>query len=324
MAKIIRGFSLSTGFYCLQCHLKCCATEYDLPLLPHECQNLQKHYSFSNFLIYKSSGRNWLFRGDSCPFLDSEGLCLLHITPYKPSMCQTYPLIFWKLKPDLILSWLNPCRGNGFRWVTREKNQISDIEIEDLIKKVQNNFRSYWGEQIDEGNPFTGITHKRINYELNFFESSDNTSLMHELTNRLNGTPVFNKFLEISDHLIEELGRRPPQKDLTNLINSVLHWLCWSPIGLQLSFTNSAFVFIIASLWSELLGRDALSMTSLPINRERYLQQMGSFLATAILPSFWKLIHNHSQFEKLRQLSRRIHDILAGKIPQDMLSSLDY
>jgi hypothetical protein len=239
-------------------------------------------------------------------------------------MCQIYPLIFWKLKPDLILSWLNPCRGNGFRWVTREKNQISDVEIENLIKKVQNNFKNYWGEQIDKGNPFTGITHKRINCELNFFESSDSTNLMHELTNRLNGTPVFTKFLEIYDNLIEELGKRPPQKDLTNVINSVLHWLCWSPIGLQLSFTNSAIVFIIASLWSELWGRDTLSMMNLPINRERYLQQMGSFLATAILPSFWKLINIHSQFDKLRQLSERIHDILAGKIPQDMLSSLDY
>ncbi|MFX0173633.1 MAG: hypothetical protein ACFE9L_17225 [Candidatus Hodarchaeota archaeon] len=324
MVKVIRGFSLITGYNCLQCNFKCCATEYDLPLLSYECQNLQKHYSFSDFLIYKSSGHNWLLRGDSCPFLDSEGFCLLHVTPYKPLMCQTYPLIFWKVNPDLILSWLNPCRGNGFRWVAKGKNQISDTEIEELIMKIQNNYKTYWGEQIDEGNPFTGITQNRINYELNFFESSDSTHLVEELVNRLSNAPFFNKFLELYGYLIEELGERPPQKDLNNVINSVLHWLCWSPIGLRLSFTNSAIVFIIASLWAELWGRDALSMKDFPINRERYLQQMGSSLATAILPSFWKLVHFRSQFSKLKRLAKRIHDVLAGEIPQDNLISLDY
>jgi Fe-S-cluster containining protein len=324
MVKVIRGFSLITGYNCLQCNFKCCATEYDLPLLSNEFQNLQKHYSFSNFLIYKSSGRNWLLRGDSCPFLDSEGLCLLHITPYKPLICQTYPLIFWKVKQDLILSWLNPCRGNGFKWITKGKNQILDIEIEVLIRKVQNNYKTYWGERIDEGNPFTGITQNRINYELNFFETSDNTNLVDELVNRLNKTQVFNRFLEIYDHLIEELEKTAPQKDLNNVINSVLHWLCWSPIGLRLSFTNSAIVFVIASLWAEQWGRDALSMKNLSINRERYLQQMGSSLATAILPSFWKLVHSQSQFYKLKRLAKRIHDVLAGEIPQENLIFLDY
>ncbi|MFX0150501.1 MAG: hypothetical protein ACFFAJ_06975 [Candidatus Hodarchaeota archaeon] len=324
MVKVIRGFSLITGYNCFQCNFKCCATEYDLPLLSNEYQNLQKHYSFSNFLIYKSSGRNWLLRGDSCTFLNTEGFCLLHETPYKPVICQTYPLIFWKVKPDLILSWINPCRGNGFKWVTKGKNQISDIEIEDLIRKVQNNYISYWGEQIDKGNPFTGIAQKRINYEMNFFESSDSTNLVDELVNRLKNAPVYNKFLEIYDHLIEELGKKPPQNELNNVINSVLHWLCWSPIGLQLSFNNSAIVFIIASLWVELWGRDALSKKDLSINRERYLQQMGSSLATAILPSFWKLVHFHSQFSKLKRLAKSIHDVLTGEIPQDNLIYLDY
>jgi Fe-S-cluster containining protein len=312
MLRLIRGFSPSTGFDCFRCHLKCCATEYGLPILEIENKVFRKEYNFAKIFIQPSLNRSLLLRGDSCPFLDSNGLCILHDTSNKPLICQTYPLIFWKVDPDLILVWLNPCRGNGFQWVAEKKDQITDIRINDLVFRTKDYFQNYWGESIDKENPFINISKDRIHQELMFFSSLIKSKSIDEITAQIMDKPDFKQFSKVFSPLINSLEDISPDKRLSETINSVLYWIRWSPVGLQFTKSNSNIIFTLASLWIDLKGREILSRESLPISYERYLQQVGSFLATAILPSFWKQLQKQSQFKGIKHFSECVINILEG------------
>lgn len=309
---ILRGFSRLTAYNCAHCHLKCCATEYDLPLLPHESASLYQNYPFATFFIKTSKNTNWLLRGDSCPFLTSLGRCKLHNTQFKPVLCQIYPCIFWKINSDETLAWINPCRGTGFQWVTDKPQHISEQTLKNFYEKVKNCFSWYLGEQIDKNNPFERISQERIREEIDFFNHNDEFNLVPELV-ELNYSANFSSILNYLTSI------KPVQKDLKNIINAVIHWLCWSPIGLQLTFLNSKLIFLTAAKWININSDSIFTHAQNPIERKRLLQQVGSFLATAILPSFWKQVENETQMVILRKFAIQVRKILSGTIPQQLI-----
>ena len=169
MVHFIRGFSPLSGYSCLQCHMKCCSTEYELPLFKEEKEKIiRKLPLWANFL--KSSEKeDYILRGDSCPFLNGEGLCSLHDTNDKPLICQIYPLIFYKIKPGLILTWISPCRGNGFQWVAKSENQITNSYIDEILEKSNPYFKEYIGEKIYKDNPYDSIPVTRIKEQQHLF-----------------------------------------------------------------------------------------------------------------------------------------------------------
>ncbi|MFX1506681.1 MAG: YkgJ family cysteine cluster protein [Promethearchaeota archaeon] len=315
---IIRGFSKFTSYNCAHCHHKCCATEYNLPLFPHESENLLKNYKYSSIFIRSINDVEKLIRGDSCPFLTSHGLCLLHDTQNKPLICQIYPLILWKIKPDVFLCWIHPCRGNGFQWVSRDEYHITDQFLSHQIKNVQNHFESYWGDQIDLENPFTDVAYERVQQELEFFEQ-DSDSDLYKKFSRINDSGNFADFFHT---LSEDFIPSSPDLELKKVIHAVLHWLSWNPVSLKLTLPNSKLIFSIAALWIEFHGSFILSHVHNPVNYERHLQQLGSFLATSVTPAFWSHLEGFDQNESIRKFSTQVRKILMGKIPQQAISDL--
>lgn len=315
---IIRGFSKLSAYNCTHCHSKCCATEYDLPLFPHESENLCRNYKQVSIFIQSTDEGKRLIRGDSCPFLTSQGFCLLHNTQYKPLMCQTYPLILWKIRPDIILCWINPCRGDGFQWIIRDDNQITDHYLNNLVKNVQNYFTSYWGDQIDLENPFAGVPYERVHQEINFFKKSSTTDLMAKIIEVNNSGGFSNVIAAFKEALIQS----SPHQELKKVVNAVLHWLSWSPVSLKLDFTYSKIIFLVAAMWIEFHGSLALFHVKKPLDRERYVQQLGSLLATSILPSFWNQVERNIHDELIRKFSIRVRKVLSGEIPQQSISDL--
>ncbi|MHA2295999.1 MAG: YkgJ family cysteine cluster protein [Candidatus Hodarchaeales archaeon] len=315
--KIIRGFSTVTGYSCSRCHHKCCATEYDLPLLSNEYQVLLENYPFCSIFLQSLSNSSRLIRGDGCSFLVANGLCLLHDTPYKPLICQTYPLVFWNIKRELLLTWIYPCRGDGFQWVADSRNQISNREINDLTEKIDQKFTKYWGEEIDKGNPFDNLPIRRIEEELEFFEKDNNTNLIARISKQVDNhhlSGLINSLEADTEHF-------GTSEDLNPVINSVLHWLCWTPVGLNLTFANAKLIFSIAATWINYQASKILSKNKhdLPLKRQRFHQQLGSFLAISIVPSFWEHVEISAKNEELRSFSRQVIRVLTGEIPQQHL-----
>ncbi|MFX1515542.1 MAG: YkgJ family cysteine cluster protein [Promethearchaeota archaeon] len=311
MTRIIRGFSANTGYSCQECHSKCCATDYNLPLFLQEAKALKQKYPFSEIFLYSSPKGDWLLRGDRCPFLNSKGLCLLHNTESKPLICQIYPLIFWKVKSNLFLVWINPCRGNGFRWIAKPDNRITDQEIENLILRSRHLFKNYIGEQIDHQNPYRKIPMSRFDEELTFFDKIDTSDLLSEI-----------KEMNIIPHSLYETifpTKEPAIEEMSAILNAVISWLCWSPVGLQLSFNHSKVVFFIAASWIDTITSPILAQTDLSLNHDQFLQQMGSFLATAVLPTFWRHMVLKTENKRLKKLVKNVYKVLNGELNQESI-----
>ncbi|MFX0122150.1 MAG: YkgJ family cysteine cluster protein [Candidatus Hodarchaeota archaeon] len=315
---IIRGFSKLSSYNCAHCHSKCCATEYDLPLFPHESENLSRNYKHSSFFIRSTDEGKRLIRGDSCPFLTPQGFCLLHDTQNKPLMCQIYPLVLWRIKPDIFLCWIHPCRGNGFHWIGGDDYQITDHYLNNLIINVQNHFESYWGDQIDLENPFIGVLYERVQQEIDFFEEKSNTDLMEKFA-EINDSGIFS---DIFHSIKEVLNLSSPHQELKKVINAVLHWLSWSPVSLKLTFDNSKIIFLIAAMWIETQGSLTLSHLPKDLQRERHVQQLGSLLATSVMPSFWNHMEKKAHVELIRKFSIQVRKVLLGEIPQQSFDDL--
>lgn len=315
---MIRGFSKLIGYNCLNCHYKCCASEYDLPLFQDEKNNICEKYSYLLPYFQSKNSQFFLKRGDGCPFLTLEGKCILHHTSYKPLTCQTYPLIFYKIDQKNLLIWINPCRGNSFDWVADQKYHIKNKDIEDLIAKISNRYNNYWGEEIDYNNPFQKIKRERIDQEIEFQRQMKPQLLM----NSLELTSKTFKDRNI-DFLIENFNSElNNEKEVYSyqILESVFEWLCWSPIGLQLSFLNSKFIFSLASLYLYLIGFVELNKSTNLSYDSRLAQNYGSLLARSILPEFWGHFYSHSTDEKLKRLFKLISAILSGDASQEKLN----
>ena len=344
---MIRGFSKWTGFDCFQCQHKCCATEYELPLLPTEAQYLRRVYPVSSWFMKQTKSREFLIRGDSCIFLTTQGLCTLHNTQTKPLTCEIFPLIFWKISSDEYLSWIHPCgRGSGFQWVIDPDKRLPDNLIEDSYQQTRTHFTSFWGEQIDQKNPFGEISIERVQQEQKFFRNIDENELSESLVKFGE-----NKFpSEPFSTLISVYHQNPDRNDLIQTETAVLHWLSWSPTGLQLTFLNAKLIFLTAALWIYIVGLTQniteskefesspgwlseypelailFKETSFPAHSYYTFPQshinnhLGSLLATAILPSFWNQVASHSPDHRLHSFALAVKSVLEGQTPQQELS----
>ncbi|MHA1450503.1 MAG: hypothetical protein ACTSP4_13930 [Candidatus Hodarchaeales archaeon] len=280
--------------------------------MPRESKNLVETYPYCSLFLNVSEDSNVLLRGDSCPFLIKDGKCALHGTQEKPVICTTYPLIFWKISKEMSLVWIYPCRGDGFRWNAKKSLRMTDDEIYKHYNGIKGFFNVYWGESVDKNNPYGDISEERVRRELTFFDKSSNGNLINRMYGQIQEIKVGSFFtgFDIEKKL---------DNDLINTVDAVLHWLCWSPTGLSLTYENSKTIFSLAS--SEIikyyqnisLDRDSA------LKSDRFLQQIGSFLSTAILPSFWEQISGRAANMRLKKFSNRIIKVLSGELAQQEL-----
>ncbi|MFW9855443.1 MAG: YkgJ family cysteine cluster protein [Candidatus Thorarchaeota archaeon] len=328
------------------CVHKCCTTEYELPLLPSEAQYLKRHHPISSWLIRQSERGEVLTRGDSCIFFTRQGLCTLHEDNTKPLICKTFPLIFWKISSEEFLAWIYPCgRGSGFQWVIEPDKRIGDELISEMYRMTQDHFKSFWGEQIDLDSPFDEITIERVKQEQRHFLNLREKHLLEDLV----------KFGEINfpsapfSSLMAVFNEDLRQNEFNQTVSAVLHWLSWSPVGLQLSFINAKLIFIAAALWVYRIGltqrlddlkRDDLYpggtsehpvLAFLPDDSvtppqdhftfpQRHIARyLGSYLATAILPSFWAQLVSHSSDRGFQSFAKVVQAVLEGRTPQQEL-----
>ncbi len=298
--------------------MKCCATEYSLPLLPEERESLFKRYSYCEILLYKDDSRDYLLRGDKCVFLDNQGLCRLHKTVLKPLTCKIYPLILWKVNPEQTLVWINPCRGFGFYWIAQPQDQIKNSSIEYILEEAIPYYQEYWGEKIDSNNPFSSIPLKRVQNEIHFLDNNKK-DYIHEKA--LNLEPISN-FFEKSFRSSLNCEIIFSDSDLKEIINSVLTWLSWSPVGLQLSLINAKSIFLIASL---LVGNHYLDVEDNLEDKKgqkEFKHFLSSFLATSILPSFWQNVYHLTPSRNIKKFSELVYQVLLGQISQERLLKL--
>ena len=102
-------------------------------------------------------------------------------------------------------------------------------------------------------------------------------------------------------------------------LNSVLSWLVWSPVGLQLSIENAQLIFSIAAFWLiEQINLDLNSNTSF-ITDSIYMEQLSSFYARSILPSFWLNIISQKTNQVLYSFAKKVYLVLTGELPQEEL-----
>ncbi|MHA1973804.1 MAG: YkgJ family cysteine cluster protein [Candidatus Hodarchaeales archaeon] len=315
---MIRGFSELSGINCLECHYKCCASEYKLPLTTKEEKYIRHKFPSYRLFLEKHEGKQFLLRGNKCPFLTNTGLCELHQTEYKPLVCQTYPLIFWKYNPNEVLVWLNPCRGDGFRWIIEKELRFSNKEIEDTIIKINDKYNVYWGEEIDHTNPYEGIRKKRLEQERELNLSEKEPSLLDQFL-QIDFPKEYTTLIAQLQKTEETYQLSYQTKNFDRIINAVLKWLCWSPVGLNLSFLNSKLIFTISALWikSEI---NTLHESGKEILLDDKIQNnIGFFLAQSILPDFWIHLGLRAKEKEVKKFSLKVQRILKGEISQQNL-----
>ncbi|MFX0090447.1 MAG: hypothetical protein ACFFBD_01695 [Candidatus Hodarchaeota archaeon] len=168
--QVIMGFHPSVMYYCQICHIKCCASDYSLSLIKDEKTWISEKYPEIIDFIRKEvledvNGKKQtqylLQRFDKCIFLTAEGLCELQKKfQWKPFLCELYPLIFAKLSSSLILSYIYPCRGGGFRWIGQDTHIIQDVKK--ILEPNLSLFSHYLADYIDVYNPYENVSITRI------------------------------------------------------------------------------------------------------------------------------------------------------------------
>ncbi len=309
---LIPGFSTYTDYNCKSCHAKCCATEYDLPLVGSEKRNLQDRFPEISLYLQSSTFGDHLIRGDACSFLTREGACQIHDTKYKPISCEIYPLIIWRFSQDDTLVWINPCRGRGFTWHSDDKSKLNEEYLQKLILSSKDYFKTYWGEEIDRNNPYKNLPISRVYEQIDYFNSIEKKSILQNLLEKNQTT----RYRQITDQLESNWLLDPDYDHIRDLIDSVLIWLSWSPVGLQLYQSNSQQIFSMASLMviQILLGENSFDLTKQ--NNSIYLNHVGSYLATSLLPSFWQNIKLKFKNKYLVRFSEKVFHVLNGSNTQ--------
>ena len=313
---IIRGFSSNTTYDCSRCHAKCCATEYELPLIGSELPNLIQEFPEYNFLFHSSPEGDKLLRGDACSFLNSFGHCLIHNNSLKPFSCRLYPLILWKFTQEDILVWINPCRGHGFSWFSSKPSIITDTLLQELILESNAYYNEYWGEMIDLNNPFLDINSERVLVQNDYIQRIPHNRLLDNIIKK----SQFHPYSAILDSLQPSTLDNRDYTKIFLIINSVLHWLVWSPVNLVLTSSNSDVILSIAALWLIENTISKLDLKQYLFEDPNYLQQLGSYFATSLQPSFWTSLRKQTNNKDLQSFARQTHLILTGKLPQQQLN----
>ncbi len=313
---LIRGFSEHTSYTCASCHSKCCATEFNLPLCGTEKQIISNQYPEYQYYFQSTENGGNILRGDSCPFLTNVGYCQLHSSSLKPITCQIYPLVFWRFnKKDTLVS-IHPCRGKGFQWYSTKKANLTNSYIEQLLLKANNYFDIYWGEEIDRNNPYVNIPTLRVQNQIKFYRKTSERELLEKMVRNI----TLSSFSQIFPSGFEKYIEIIKDEEVGTFLNSVLNWLIWSPVGLQLSIRNAQLVFSIAALWLIKQTKFELGLEISSLDNPNYINQLSSFYARCILPSFWSNISTRTNNKALISLSKKVNLVLRGELPQEDLS----
>ncbi|MHA2175915.1 MAG: YkgJ family cysteine cluster protein [Candidatus Hodarchaeales archaeon] len=312
---IIQGFSTFTSYDCMPCHAKCCATDYNLPLVGTELHNLKRDFPEITFYLQSSTFGDQLLRGDACSFLSQRGDCKIHDTKFKPISCEIYPLIIWRFSQNDTLIWINPCRGRSFTWRSDKRSKLNEEYFQTILKISKDYFKTYWGEEIDRNNPYINIPTSRIYEQVDYFNSIVNGSILQNIIKRTQTT----RYKQIIGQLNTKWISDSDNNHIRDLVDSVIIWLSWSPVGLQLSQSNSQWIFSIAAL---LIIESIINESTFDLEIGRnpiYLNHVGSYLATSILPSFWENIKSKFENKHLILFSDQVIRVLKGLIPQQSL-----
>ena len=312
----IRGFSDHTRYTCDSCHLKCCATEFNLPLCGSEKLHLSKNYPEYQYYFQSTEDGDIILRGNSCPFLTKRGYCQLHTTSLKPLTCLIYPLIFWRFNQNDTLVSIHPCRGKGFQWYSSKKSNITISSIKQLLLKMNTYFDRYWGEEIDKNNPYGNISSSRVMEQLKFYRNTSEDQLLEKTVSEF----TLSSYSQIFPSLQETFIEIRKDEEIWKFFNSVLNWLVWSPVGLQLSIGNSQLIFSIAAFWLIKQAKMEIGHNNSSLNNTNYFNQLSSFYACSILPSFWFNVMTQTKNKALGSFSKKVFQILTGKLPQEALS----
>ncbi len=295
--------------------MKCCATEFNLPI-----SGLEKEYLTQNFPEYRhylqsTEKGSFILRGNSCPFLTTAGLCQLHAKSIKPLTCRIYPLIFWRFNQKDTLVSIHPCRGHGFQWYSRKKSSVGNSFINQLLSASKEYYDTYWGEEIDANNPYEGISQARIKDQLEAYRHTSKDKLL--VTNLKN--PDLSSRIPFSQAFQEKALEIIDGGSIGNFLNSVFNWLIWSPVGLHLSIKNAQTLFTTAALW--LIDQTEVNsniLSSIP-PESQYYEQTSSFYASSLTPSFWENILAQKTLPTLSTFAEKVRLILMGELPQDDL-----
>ena len=313
---LIRGFSEHTRYTCDSCHLKCCATEFSLPLYGSEKHLLSREYPEYQYYFQSTEDGDTILRGNSCPFLTKRGYCQLHTTSLKPLSCLIYPLIFWRFNQNDTLVSIHPCRGNSFQWYSLKKSNIPNTYIKQLLLRTNKNFNFFWGEAKDKNNPYANIPSSRVQDQLKFYHHTSKDQLLEKTVNDIDFSSYSQMLPSLNETFIEKLK----DEEIGKFFNSVLNWLIWSPVGLQLSIENSQSIFSIAALWLIEQTNMDISHNNSSLSSSTYINQLSSFYASSILPSFWYNIIAQTKNNALKAFSKKVSKVLKGKLPQEDLS----
>lgn len=256
--SIIIGFNLKSSYDCNKCHSKCCSGEFDLTISKKEAEIYKSQFPesipfISTDKITDEKKKIILQRSDSCIFLNNNGDCRIH--SQKPQVCRVYPLVFWKISDNQVLSYIFPCRGLGFDWYS-PKTKFNENKIKEIYNSINNEFNDYYAEYIDEYNPYESIDLNRVKKEqILHKEKITNSTYWNQIKNN-ELKDNFSKTIDELEKLANIIFGNKVENtlDVSNYIESALHWLAFNPNSLVFSYEESILIRIFASVWNKELS----------------------------------------------------------------------
>ncbi|MFX1252138.1 MAG: hypothetical protein ACFFCZ_11080 [Promethearchaeota archaeon] len=279
--QIIMGFHSSVRYECQSCHIKCCAKDYSLSLINNEASWLSENCPDAATLINKEilekvGGEKQmqfvLQRFDKCIFLTTDGLCELQKKfQTKPFLCQLYPLIFAKFSSSLILAYIYPCRGGGFRWIGQDVHPIIQ-EVKTVLEPHLSLFDSYLADYIDVYNPYENVSITRIEKAQNLRDLLlQNPAEFYEHISK----QVSISFQQaIKEVLTQWLQVTPPEnlKRLEDLVSPII-WLLFNPKLLNLPEKQALKFYYFSITYGIILGLKLLPKSGVSKKQEPVKQE---------------------------------------------------
>ncbi|MFX0065002.1 MAG: hypothetical protein ACFFC7_22735 [Candidatus Hermodarchaeota archaeon] len=294
--QVIMGFHPSVRYQCQSCQLKCCAKDYSLSLINNEATWLSENCPDIANLISKEvlekvgGGKQTQFvlqRFDKCIFLTTDGLCELQKKfQKKPFLCQVYPLIFAKFSSSLILAYIYPCRGGGFRWISQDvHSQEYQIiqEMKAILESHLSRFHSYLADYIDVYNPYENVPITRIEKvrDLRDLLLQDPAKFYEAISKQ-----VSLSFKQATRGILTQWLQVNSFKNLRGIKNIVspMIWLVFNPKLLNLPEKRALEFYYFSITYGMMLGLKLLP--------ESWVSEKQELLKQECIPKLFKTVQN--------------------------------
>jgi hypothetical protein len=168
---------------------------------------------------------------------------------------------------------------------------------------------------MDKNNPYERISPSRIEEQVKFYNHTSKDLLLSKMISDIT-VSAYSKFLPSFHEKNTELLKN---ELVGKYLNSVLQWLLWSPVGLQLSMENAQLIFTTAAFW--LMEQTDLYFNGRPSSliEPNYLEQLSSFYASSILPTFWLSVLTQNSNKEFYSFANKVYLILTGELKQEVL-----